>query len=67
MKKRLHSSNGQSVDSLHAKTDGRTDTVNIHGVTEYVCTYYLLEKQGVKSKAKKESRFGKGRSFCRTK
>jgi len=37
-KKRLHSSNGQSVDSLHEKADGRTDTVNIHGVTGYVLT-----------------------------
>ncbi len=66
-KKKLHSSNGQTVDSLHEKadgrTDGRTDTVNIHGVTGYVLTY-LLEKQGVKSNAKKGRRLEKGAVFA---
>jgi len=66
-KKRLHSSNSESVDSLHEKADGRTEGGR-EGHSKYprgygVCTY-LLEKQGVKSKAKKGRRLEKGAVFA---
>jgi len=61
-KKRLHSSNGESVDSLHEKADGQTDRVNIHGVTEYVLTCW--KNEGSKARRKKGRRLEKGAVFA---